>query len=556
MKRIFVLTILCCSFFVVNAATFVSGIIASNTIWTKVNSPYVVNGDLSIDSGYTLIIQPGVEVRVDSNRVFQIDGRLIADGTVTDSIIFTSNATNPKNGWPGLSFRIKARNDTSRFSYCRVEYAAMGIYNAGTSLLVNKSVFRGCRSAAIYLTTPSLPNTCYNAIDRCLITENDKGVWDSQNTINPGSFTYNDVTYNTIGYFSQSSSNGMVTTNNNFSYNQTGVSLQGGNVRGLRFNTFKGSSFAGLSVVANTIYTPVSNNLFIYNENGMWLADVNTGNINNNTIAYNNVGIMHMQNPVNLPTPSGMNISSNCFTKNVLFNFKETSTIDYAATNNWWGDTAIAHIDSFIYDHYDSVAMGTVSYLPIQTSGSGCQTVTPPPPCMAPQGLAWGLVLSYDCIATWQKVAGAKEYEYYVRSITSPAPSAGVVTADTAIKYTSMAAGKTYIVCVRTRCWQQPFFSEWACDTVTAPTNITTLQQAPQLRIYPNPNNGVFTIDIPTGMQAGQAIVLDVNGRVIQSKAYTAGTKLQFDMKDAARGVYVVRFTAGTTTSHATMVVN
>lgn len=557
MKRILVLTVLCCSLFVADAATYVSGIIAANTTWTKVNSPYIVNGNLSVDSGYTLTIQPGVEVRVDSTRSITVDGKIIAEGTVLDSIIFTCNSVNPwLNGWAGISFRIKARNDTSRFSYCRIEYAATGIYNAGTSTLVNNSVLRHCSSAAIYLTTPSLPTNCYNAVNKCLITQNDKGVWDSQNTPIPGLLSENNITYNSIGYFAQSSNNGMVTTNNNFFYNGTGVSLQGGNVRGLRFNNFKGNSSMALAVVAGTIYTPVSNNLFIYNDIALWLSDVMTASVANNTIAYNNQGIFHNQNSFNLPNPSGMVISNNCLTNNVNYNFRENSTVDFQATNNWWGDTAIAHIDSFIYDHYDSVALGTVSYLPIQTSGVGCQAVTPPPPCMAPRGLAWRTPSFGAVNATWNAVAGAREYEYYTRTISTAPPAAGIATSDTAIMLNGLITGETYIVCVRTRCWQQPFYSEWACDTLTVPNSIGTSPQKPQVHIYPNPNNGVFTIDIPAGMQAGEAVVLDVNGRILQSKTYTAGTKLLFDMKDAAKGVYVVRFTAGTTTSHATMVVN
>lgn len=558
MKRLLLmLAAMCMITLHANAAVFVSGIIATNTTWTKANSPYIVNGNLSVDSGYTLIIQPGVEVRVDSTMSITIDGRLIAEGTVTDTITFTSNSTNPaKYGWAGLSFRIKARNDTSRFNYCKIEYAVTGIYNAGTSTLVYNSVLRHCSSAAIYLTTPSLPTNCYNAVSKCLITQNDKGVWDSQNTPIPGLLLENNITYNSIGYFAQSSNNGMVATYNNFFYNSTGVSLQGGNVRGLRFNNFKGNSSMALAVLAGTIYTPVSNNLFIYNDIALWLTDVMTASVANNTIAYNNHGIYHNQNSFNLPNPSSMVISNNCLTNNVIYNFRENSTVDFQATSNWWGDTAIAHIDSFIRDHNDSVALGTISYQPILTSASGCQTVTPPPPCMAPTGLAWGTPSLGAVTATWQKVPGAKEYEYYTRPIATPAPSAGVITADTAIMLNGLIKGETYIVCVRTRCWQQPFFSEWACDTLAIPISVGSTPQKPQVRIYPNPNNGVFAIDIPAGMQAGEAVVIDVNGRILQRKTYIAGTALQFDMKDAAKGVYVVRFTTGTATSHAMMVVN
>ncbi len=557
MKRALTLLLLFSSIMMASAATIVSGIIASNTTWTLANSPYIVKGGLSVDSGITLTIQPGVMVKVDSTTPFYIDGRLIAEGTITDSITFTSNSVNPPlNPWPGLSFRIKARNDTSRFKYCKIEYAATGIYNAGTSTLVYNSIIRYCSNAAIYLTTPSLPTNCYNVVNKCLITENEKGVWDSQNTPIPGLLSENDITYNVLGYFAQSSNNGMVTTNNNFFYNGTGVSLQGGNVRGLRFNNFKGNSSMALAVVAGTIYTPVSNNLFVYNDIALWLSDVMTASVANNTIAYNNYGIYHNQNSFNLPNPSSMVISNNCLTNNVIYNFRENSTVDFQATSNWWGDTAIAHIDSFIRDHNDSVALGTISYQPILTSASGCQAVTPPPPCIAPVLTEWKITTPGVATAKWHVVSDAREYEYYTRAISVAAPAAGIATADTAIMLNGLITGETYIVCVRTRCWQQPFFSEWACDTLTVPSSIAAVQHASQLRVYPNPNNGVFAIDIPAGMQAGEAIVMDVNGRVVQSKTYIAGTTLQFDMKDAAKGVYVVRFTTGTTTSHATLVVN
>lgn len=557
MKRVFTFLLLLSSMMVAHAATYVSGVIAANTTWTLANSPYIVNGGLAVDSGVTLTIQPGVMVKVDSTMSITIDGRLIAEGTVTDSITFTSNSTNPaRSGWPGLSFRIKARNDTSRFKYCKIEYAGIGIYNAGTSTLVYNSVLRHCSFAAIYLTTPSLPTNCYNAINKCLITQNDKGVWDSQNTPIPGLLSENYITYNSIGYFAQSSSNGMVTTNNNFFYNGTGVSLQGGNVRGLRFNNFKGNSSMALAVVAGTIYTPVSNNLFIYNDIALWLSDVMTASVANNTIAYNNQGIYHNQNSFNLPNPSGMVISNNCMTNNVNYNFRENSTVDFQATNNWWGDTAIAHIDSFIYDHYDSVALGRIAYVPVLTTASGCQAVTPPPPCTAPALIDWKVAAGGVATAKWHGVSDAREYEYYTRTKSAPVPAIGVATSDTAIMLNGLIMGETYIVCVRTRCWQQPFFSEWACDTLKVPISVEASPVVSQLRIYPNPNNGVFVIDIPAGIQAGEAAVLDVNGRILQSKKYTAGTKLQFDMNNAAKGVYVVRFTAGTTTLHATMVVN
>lgn len=542
--------LLCCSIFNAEATVFVSGSISANTTWTKANSPYIVNGNLTVDSGVILTIQPGVTVQIDTSMQFSIDGRLIAEGLVTDSIIFTSNPAIPSRfKWPGLSFRIKARNDTSRFKYCIIEHANIGIYNAGSSMFVSNSVIR-YNSEAVFLAPPSLPTNCYNAINKCLITQNGRGVRDAQNTPVPGLLSENDITYNDgTGYFTQSSSKGMVMNNNNFFYNHIGVWLEGDNVRGLHFNTFKGSASTGLHIEADTIYTPVSNNLFIYNDSAISLIDVMAASVTNNTFAYNNVGISHNQNSVNLPNPSGMVISNNCITKNVNYDFTENGTVDFQAPNNWWGDTAITHIDSFIYDYYDNISLAEVSYLPILTNASGCQAVTPPPPCVAPAGISW-LFAGSDVIFSWNSVPGARLYEYFLRFLHTPTPPSGIDTKNTSVIYNNVLPGK-YLLCVRTHCWQLPFFSEWSCDTLEVPTSITTLQQVPQPRIYPNPSNGIFMADIPATMQAGEATVLDVNGRVIARQTYTPGSTLKFELGNIAKGIYVVQFTNASATLHA-----
>lgn len=557
MKKVLTFLLLFISMYTAHAAIFISGAITTNTTWTKTNSPYIVTGNLTVDSGVTLTIQPGVVVQVDTVASFFIDGRLIAEGTATDSIIFTSySAISPfKFRWPGLSFRIKAQNDTSRISYCRIDYAIVGIHNAGTSMFISNAVIKYA-SSAIVLATPSMPVNCYNAITKCLITECGSGVRDFQNTSIPGLLSENTISYcNGAGYDAFNSSNGMVMTNNNFFYNHVGVWLQGSNVRGLRFNTFKGNARAALHVQANTIYTPVSNNLFMYNDSAMSLHNVMTASVANNTLAYNNVGICHNQDGVSLPNPSGMVIANNCIANNVKYNFTEKGTVDFQALNNWWGDTTVAHVDSVIYDKDDSAALGKVSYQPVLANATGCQSVSPPPPCMAPASISWWFA-GPDVVISWDSVPGAKWYEYFLRFLNTPTPSSGLSTKNTSVIENNLPPGNKYLVCVRTYCWQVPFYSDWRCDTLEVPTGIGAAPQVPQPHIYPNPNNGVFTIDIPAGMQAGNATVLDVNGRIIQRKTYTAGTKLLFDMKDAAKGVYVVRFTAGTATSHATMVVN
>lgn len=115
------------------AATEVSGAITSDTTWTLSNSPYIVVGDVVVNSGITLTIEPGVVVKYNSSNL-QINGTLIARGTSNDPIVFTSNKTTPVTGdWGYIFFDDSSTDATydvngnymggSILEYCLVEYA-------------------------------------------------------------------------------------------------------------------------------------------------------------------------------------------------------------------------------------------------------------------------------------------------------------------------------------------------------------------------------------------------------------------------------------------------
>ncbi len=75
-----------------NSATYVSGNISQNTIWTTQGSPYVVQGNLTLSTSTTLTINPGVVVKFENIASFQIYGSLISLGGTSTStkIYFTS----------------------------------------------------------------------------------------------------------------------------------------------------------------------------------------------------------------------------------------------------------------------------------------------------------------------------------------------------------------------------------------------------------------------------------------------------------------------------------
>jgi adhesin/invasin len=79
--------------FTATAGTLVSGVIATNTTWKASESPYQLMGELKIESGVTLTIEPGVTVQASIGRggiVRAIDlwGTLYAVGTADSPIIF------------------------------------------------------------------------------------------------------------------------------------------------------------------------------------------------------------------------------------------------------------------------------------------------------------------------------------------------------------------------------------------------------------------------------------------------------------------------------------
>ncbi|MDP2683728.1 MAG: right-handed parallel beta-helix repeat-containing protein [bacterium] len=75
----------------VTATTEVSGSISEDTTWTIENSPYVVNTNIVILAGNTLIIESGVVVKFEKGySSLMVYGNLITQGTNTNKVYFTA----------------------------------------------------------------------------------------------------------------------------------------------------------------------------------------------------------------------------------------------------------------------------------------------------------------------------------------------------------------------------------------------------------------------------------------------------------------------------------
>jgi len=124
--------------------------IDQDTTWTKANSPYIISQDTMVSSGVTLTIEPGAVIKFKQYISLVISGKLIAKGTPTEKIIFTSfnddqaggdsnqdgNDTLPRSGdWGFLSFytptqTLEANKAKGEFDNTVINYGGLILMSA------------------------------------------------------------------------------------------------------------------------------------------------------------------------------------------------------------------------------------------------------------------------------------------------------------------------------------------------------------------------------------------------------------------------------------------
>lgn len=76
------------------------------------------------------------------------------------------------------------------------------------------------------------------------------------------------------------------------------------------------------------------------------------------------------------------------------------------------------------------------------------------------------------------------------------------------------------------------------------------------INIYPNPTTGIFVIDLPSDVAAGEAIITDMTGKLIARKTFESGSKLNFDLQYAPKGVYLIQLVNGEDTYRSKISIN
>jgi len=146
---------------------FKGGIITQDETWS---GNIFVNESILVPKGVMLTILPGTQINFKPCRDYKspqyigfavVEGTVIANGTSTEQIWFTSDAEDPINGdWGGIELY---RTNTSIFNYVIVEYANLGIAQFDSKVKISHSIVRWINSEGIYMER-SAPIIEYNLL--------------------------------------------------------------------------------------------------------------------------------------------------------------------------------------------------------------------------------------------------------------------------------------------------------------------------------------------------------------------------------------------------------
>jgi len=264
-------------------ATYVEGEIRQDTVWTLTDSPFIVIRDVVVKPGYTLTIEPGVEVRFGGDFSLVVNGTLNAIGTQEDMIKFTSNKDQPQLGdWRSIWFINKLQAST--LASCIIQYAINGTTIKNGNVQIRNCEINNNKLSGVYIRGSNI-----------------------------GIIEDNSIQLNRDGICLEGDTSGITILNNRISANIDS---------GINFQSAWGKYISDIVVSGNTLSS---------NSRGINVTGSISATITHNSISYNDVGIWFV-NSTSTVSPHFNDIYGN------IDGVKVTSSDPINATYNYWGD--------------------------------------------------------------------------------------------------------------------------------------------------------------------------------------------------------------------------
>jgi parallel beta-helix repeat protein len=248
-------------------ATYIEGPITQDTVWTLIDSPFVVSKNVTIQQNATLTIEPGVEIRFGGKFSLIVNGRLVAKGTPDKIITFTSNKVTPEPGdWNAIE--SNGPQAQSILAYCSLKYAKDGLIIKNSTAKIENSIIN---------------NNSENGVR----IENSTAI-----------IYGNEIANNSRSGIYISGNNAVIIQNNTIKLNGDGILLTRSSTSGVNisqnimiFNTQSGihldaNSYSDVSILHNTLST---NNI------GFHITGNASTYVSYNSISYNVVGFLYEQ---------------------------------------------------------------------------------------------------------------------------------------------------------------------------------------------------------------------------------------------------------------------
>ena len=432
------------------ADTPVRGVIDEDTTWTADGNDYIMTGSIIIDKGATLTIEPNVIIKVDGEYSIRVyHGGLVARGTETKPITFTTTSGNPVPGsWGYISFE-DASFDGSILQHCIVEYAGCSgdgaIWADSASPFIDNCVIHENANHGLYLKS-SASVISNNEISGNSADDNGGGIYiySSDAVTISGNTIFDNSADDYGGGIYISYSDTVTISDNTISGNSAddysgGIYIYSSTVT-INDNTISGNSAddngGGINIYSSSGTVEISGNKIsdntISGSHGAAVYTKSSGPFTNNTITNNKAEGGGNTNAVFIDATPAFNYNSfglsldDIPTELALY-YNQSYGSDLDATNTWWGTTDEKEIDKIIYDFYDDPTKAFVDYEPY--------LLAPPGAPAPPEGL---MITVADSIVTLNWTANTEPdlagYQvYYGQNEGGPYDGTGAAEGDSPI---------------------------------------------------------------------------------------------------------------------------
>ncbi len=353
-----------------HAATEVTGIISSDVVWTKANSPYNLTGPMLVSTGVTLTIEAGVTVYFDVYYI-RVNGTLAARGSSTDKIRFEINTSPSQYLGTQIEFTSSGTDwNEQTGSGCIIENA---VINTELSISNSPKISNNVINGRISVNGASPVTISDNTItDQIAISSESSVVISNNNIVSEGDYS------STIAI---SGGSAVISKNNITGHDNPGsigISITGGDHTYISDNTISGFR-VGIRPAGPTT---IERNSIFGNDHGIIIGEsiafglmihgaTSDIKIQNNTIKDNSYGIY---GPTYATTIIYNNIQNN---SDYNIGIRDAGNVN--ASNNWWGTTDTQAINQTIFDFKNDFNLGTITFIPFLTEPVPEEMATPIP---------------------------------------------------------------------------------------------------------------------------------------------------------------------------------